>query len=56
MKPGRPKNIKAMERVQELLDLGLKKAEIARVLKADPAQVERWVRYLDKKRINREKK
>lgn len=37
-----------MEKVREMLNIGLDKAAIARALKKDPAQVQRWVAYLEK--------
>lgn len=47
MAKGRPKDRESMEKVREMLNIGLDKAAIARALKKDPAQVQRWVAYLE---------
>lgn len=45
MKRGRPRDNQAIEQVQKLLKTGLDKAAIARAMKKDPAQIQRWIRY-----------
>lgn len=50
LKAGRPIDLKSIERVRDYLKIGLKQSEIARIMKKDPTQVLRWVRYIESKK------